>query len=350
MIDERELERWLAASLSRQGVPGGAAGVLVRERIVSAAAGKARLDTGQPFTPDTLFQFGSITKLYTATLVMQAVERERLDLNDRVMEILPALRPADDRFREVRLRHLLTHTSGLPPQHYVDTGRGDDCLARYVDVLNDVRLDHEPGAKRAYANANFVLAGRILEVIHGQVWDKVLLERLLVPAGLTETFTDPQPIVIRRFALGYYPGEDGRPAAPAWGGMRCYAPGGSTPASTISDLLRFASIHLNQGVAVTGARVLEARTVEQMQAELYPAFEPDAPAGLGPVAGGIGWAHYDVCGARWIGHDGSTAGQVTILRTLPAARCAFVVFANAANGYGVLEDLIEPIASSLSNA
>ncbi len=103
--------------------------------------------TGVEVTPDSLFQIGSITKVWTATLVMQLVDEGGLDLDAPVVEALPGFRVADpDVTRTVTMRHLLTHTSGIDGDVFTDTGRGDDCVERYVAGLEGRRA--EPSARR----------------------------------------------------------------------------------------------------------------------------------------------------------------------------------------------------------
>ena len=80
--------------------------------------------------------------------------------------------------RRTTVRQLLTHTSGIDGDVFTDTGRGDDCVQRYVELLADVDAVFEPGTAYSYCNAGFVLLGRIIEVLDGRTWDE-----MPVPAG-----------------------------------------------------------------------------------------------------------------------------------------------------------------------
>ena len=152
--------------------------------MTEAAAGVLSTRTAYPATADSLWQIGSITKVYTATLIMQLVEEGRLDLDAPVVEVLPELRLVDpDVTKSVTPRHLLSHTSGIPGDLFLDTGRGDDCLARYVSALEDLSLTHPLGATMSYCNSGYVMAGRIIEQLTDQVWDRALADRLLTPSG-----------------------------------------------------------------------------------------------------------------------------------------------------------------------
>ena len=108
--------------------------------------GVLSLRTEAPTTADSLFQIGSITKVWTATVIMQLVDEGRLELDTPVVEVLPDLRLSDAEVtRTVTIRHLLTHTSGIDGDVFTDTGRGDECLERYVALLADVAQNHPLG-------------------------------------------------------------------------------------------------------------------------------------------------------------------------------------------------------------
>ena len=117
----------------RHRVPGASLAVLVDGEVTALATGVLHKGTGVEATTDSLFQVGSITKAYTATVVLRLVDQGLATVDAPVAEILPGFRVADPEVsRRVTLRHLLCHTSGINGDFFHDTGRGDDCLARYV--------------------------------------------------------------------------------------------------------------------------------------------------------------------------------------------------------------------------
>ena len=148
----RHWEHRLAALAKRHQVPGAQLGILRyspgrEDELVEAAYGTLNLATGAPATTTSLFQIGSITKVWTATVVMQLVDEGLVELDTPVVEVLPELRLADpDVTKSVTIRHLLTHTSGIDGDVFTDTGRGDDCLEKYVDAAR--RGGPEPPARR----------------------------------------------------------------------------------------------------------------------------------------------------------------------------------------------------------
>ena len=152
-VDAAHWQRRLAALAKRHSVPGAQLGILrlagegADDELVTVASGILNVDTGVATTTDSLFQIGSISKVWTATVAMQLVDEGLLDLDAPVVEVLPELRLADpDVTKQVTLRHLLTHTSGIDGDVFTDTGRGDDCLEKYVALLGRRRA--EPSARR----------------------------------------------------------------------------------------------------------------------------------------------------------------------------------------------------------
>jgi CubicO group peptidase (beta-lactamase class C family) len=118
--------------LTRQTrVPGAVLGIWACGQEILAAAGLLNRATGIQVSTDSLFQVGSITKLCTATMIMQLIDQDLLSLDTTVAQVLPGVRlGAAGLAGQVTVAHLLTHTSGIDGDIFTDTGRGDDCVAR----------------------------------------------------------------------------------------------------------------------------------------------------------------------------------------------------------------------------
>lgn len=209
MTDTTDLSaRWtarLTELAARHSVPGANLGILHRgELIAEAAAGLANTDAGIETTTDTLFQIGSISKVWTTTVAMALVDEGLLELDAPIVSVLPELRLANEELTQgVTLRHLLDHTSGIDGDLFTDTGRGDDCLEKFAALLGDGTPNHPLGATMSYCNAGFTLLGRVLEVVTGVQWDELMRERLFRPLGLTHTVTLPEEALRFRAAIGH---------------------------------------------------------------------------------------------------------------------------------------------------
>src|ERR1700691_990696 len=222
-------------------VPGATLGIWSDDQEVLAAHGVLNRATQVPVTADSLFQIGSITKIWTATMTMQLIDEGLLSLDMTVADALPGIRLGTaDIGAQVTVWHLLTHTSGIDGDIFTDTGRGDDCIERYVDELAAAPSTFGVGAAYSYCNSGFVLLGRIIEVLDGQSWDESLRERLTGPLALTHTVTLPEEEILYHGAVGHHGSGD---PVQVWGLPRSVGPAGLITAAA-SDLLTFARLHL----------------------------------------------------------------------------------------------------------
>lgn len=316
-LDQQHWQDRLRTLADKHGVVGASLAVGHGGDTFEVATGVLNLRTGQPATPDSLFQIGSITKVWTATLVMQLVDEGLLDLDEPVVKHLPDFTVADpDLTKTLTTRQLLAHTSGMDGDRFLDTGRGDDALEKYVDALADLTQIHPQGATMSYCNSGFTLLGRLVEVLRGHTWDAVLRERLFVPLGLDAAGTLPEEALLYGAATGHLvlPGSDEPIVTTQWGIYRSAGPAGLIHSPT-RDLLTFARLHLDGGMAPDGTRVLSAESVAAMQ---EPQVEVPDPYTLGSHWG-LGWILMTWDGQRVFGHDGATLGQGAFLRILPDA-------------------------------
>ncbi len=344
-----ELPGSLAEAARRYRVPGASLAVALADEQVELATGVLNTVTGVEATTDSVFQIGSITKLFTTTLIMQLVDEGRVTLDEPVRGYLPELSFADPVATEsVTLRHLLTHTSGIDGDFFLDTGRGDDCIERYVLALSAIPQLHPVGAKFSYCNAGFVVAGRIIERFTGMTWDTALRQRVVNPIGASTMATLPEEAILLRAAAGHIPapGREFR-LAPLWALPRSNGPAGATPFAAARDLLAFARMHMAGGES-PGGRVLSEASVGAMR-EPQVDLDPQAD----PSRWGLGWMLFDWGGRRVIGHDGGTIGQASFLRILPEDGLAVSLLTNGGNTaafsrrilgdvFGVLADIALP--------
>ncbi len=350
-VDAAHWQRRLAALASKHRVPGAALGILrVRpgreDELVELAYGVLNKDTGVEATADSLFQIGSISKVWTATVVMQLVDEGLLDLDAPIADVLPELRLADPNVtKQVTMRHLLTHTSGIDGDIFADTGRGDDCVEKYVARLAEVAQNHPLGATWSYCNSGFALAGRVIEKLTGGTWDKAMRERIFGPLGLEHTVTLPEEALMYRAAVGHVTEGAGEPArAPVWSLPRSLGPAGII-CSTVADVLGFARLHLTGGLAPDGTRLLgeaSAAAMSDVHADL-----PDKHA-LGD-SWGLGWSRFGWDGRRLIGHDGNTIGQSAFLRLLPDEGLAVTLLTNGGATRDLYQDLYREMFADLAD-
>ncbi|MEJ2088537.1 MAG: serine hydrolase, partial [Gammaproteobacteria bacterium] len=264
-----DLPDLLKRGVRRFNVPGAALAVYRRGRVYEAAAGVLNVDTRVTVTTDSVFQIGSISKIFTTTLIMQLVDEGLLDLDAPVCDYLPGFAVADGTVsRSVTPRHFLTHSSGIEGDFFVDSGRGDDSVARLQDMGTMLPNLFPPGERLSYCNFGFAMLGRIIEVLTGLTWDRAMRERLFEPLGMEHALTLPEETVKFRAAIGHVPNPTRRsenmitPMPWLFFGQKA---AGTTPTMSAADLLKFAAMHLDRGTTKSGERILSRQSVRQMQ-------------------------------------------------------------------------------------
>ena len=305
-------QRWqdtLDSLCRKHGVPAASLAVLVDGEVHGAACGVLNTDTGVEATTDAVFQLGSISKVYTATLIARLVQAGRLTVDARVRDIVPefclATPAAADR---ITVRQLLSHTSGLDGDFYRDTGRGDDCLARYVEQCAELDLVHPVGEAMSYSNAGYGVLGRMVERLTGTTWDAALAHWVLGPLSVPRTGTLPEGMLRFRAAVGH----DGEPPVPVERLVlpRSIGPAGGVWASA-ADVLALARLHLTDPTL---------KWLREPQAEV-----PDEGR---PIRRALGWIQYGWDGREVFGHDGETPGQFAFLRIVPDRQLAVALLTN----------------------
>lgn len=329
----------LAELAHEHRVPGASLAIWSGSELVEDACGVANVATGVEVSEDTLFQIGSITKLYTATLVMQLVEQGLIELDSPVCRYLPGIRFADEHATQsVTVAHLLAHTSGLEGDHVVDGDRGADALERYVSTCGDLGSLTQPGERFSYCNAGYVILGRLVAVLREQAWDDALREQLLAPLGAKTTLTLPDEVILHSAAVGHLldaaAGGEAR-RVDRWGIPRSMGPAGIICA-TAREVIEFARMHLARGSAPTGSHIFSSESAAAMQRS-----QTSLPRGIEPGLDGwgLGWMIFDWGGERIVGHDGGTFGQFAFLRMAPDRDYAVALLTNCSAGPGLARDL-----------
>ncbi|MCC6793250.1 MAG: beta-lactamase family protein [Thermomicrobiales bacterium] len=314
----------IESEIARWGVTGLAIGILDGGETETAAYGVENIHTGAPVRPETLFQIGSISKIFTTTLVMSLVDEGALDLDRPVIGYLPDLPLADESARAtITLRHLVTHMSGFFGDRFDDHGRGDDALAGTVAAFGDLPQQTAPGELWTYCNAGFDLAGRVAEVVTGKTFESLVRDRVFEPLGLDRATYFPDEAILFPVAVGHAKGGNGEPVvAKPWPIPRNSNPAGGVSAN-VGELLRFASMHMQDG-ELDGKRVISAESARAMRTQQTIA----APFSTW----GLGWQRREVDGALFIEHGGATNGFMARLVTIPERNFAIAILTNHAAG------------------
>lgn len=319
-----DLQDFVSEKARELGVPGVAAGVVVDGQEQTAFAGVTSVENPLEVNADTLFQFGSTGKTYTATAMMRLVEQGKVDLDAPVRSYVPELTLKDAEVAEkVTVLQLFNHTAGWQGDYIKDFGDGDDALERYVASMAGIEQVTPLGATVSYNNASLSLAGHLIAKVTGGTFEQAIKELLLEPLGMDMTLFTPNEVMSRRFVVGHTLHDDGRiTVARPWAMPRSAAPAGGMSA-TVGDQLTWARFHLGDGTAKDGTRILSAETLRRMQ---RPTVEMPGSA-LGDAMG-ISWLLKDVGGTQLVGHGGTTHGQYSNFSLVPSRGFAVTCLSN----------------------
>jgi CubicO group peptidase (beta-lactamase class C family) len=310
----------LGELIARHDVPGAQVAVLADGRIEDDAAGVLSRHTRVEATTDSVFKIGSITKLWTATLVQQLADEGRLDLDRPVSDYRPGV-------GKFTARQLLTHTSGMDANHFVDAGRSDDAIEKFVDTLTGVDHPFAPGTVFSYSNSGFATLGRLVEVLRGKRFHDVLRERIATPLGLRTVAVDPYEAILHRAAVGHF---DGGEPTTSWAVRYHCTPSGSHLAISARELLEFVRMHLTDP---------KLAALRETQLDEIPDF------GGGQVGWGLGWMCYR---DGVVGHTGVSKGQKAFLRVAPSAGVAVAVLTNSAGGAPMAYEIFAQVLHDLA--
>jgi len=312
------------AEMERHNIPGSAIGITHQGERFTAGLGVTSIDNPLPVTETTLFQVGSITKTFTATIILRLVEGGKLTLDTRVQEILPEFKLKDQGASEkCTIRHLLTHSGGWVGDFFIDTGPGDDALEKYVQRMVELDQVVPIGSYYSYNNAGFCLLGLIIERMLKKPFQEVLEEVILSPLGLENSFLNPTDVMVKRFAVGHQTNAGVLSVAQPWPIPRYAGPAGGL-ACDVGDLLSYAQFHMD-GKTRTKDPILKPETRTMMQ-------EKQLEIRAEKEFVGLSWFADIFDGKAVLTHGGGTNGQISRIFYLPDANAALVVLTNSDQG------------------
>jgi CubicO group peptidase (beta-lactamase class C family) len=266
------------------------------------------IETKRPMSKDAIFRLASMTKPITGVAIMMLVEEGKVRLTDPVSKFIPEFKnlnvavakqagaagrgapppqfytvPAE---REITVRDLLTHTSGLvsgpiSTAEAAKIGRKPtDTLADYIPRLGSIPLEFQPGSRWSYSpGAGFDTLGRIVEIASGQTFDVFLKQHILDPLGMKDTFFSPPEDRTPRFASNYQKTAKGLEKQPDPGATKYFSGSGGLR-STAEDYSQFGQMLVNGG-QLNGKRLLSPRSVELMGSVFAPDTLPGRARGEG---------------------------------------------------------------------
>ena len=323
VVDFSGLEKVALAELKQTNTPGAAVAVVSGGRLVFAKGlGTANIETGASVTPDMLFRIGSVTKIFTAAVLVTLAEDEQINLNEPIGKYIKGL---NAKLAVVTAHQLMSHTAGMTDESPSDYGSHDDsALAAYVRSLKEDHFFTEHGRIFSYSNPGFDVAGFLIEEVGGRPYADAMSERLFKPMGMNRTTFRPTVAMTYPLSQGHSLSGNAKPEVIRPFGDNVAGWPDGFMFSSVYDLARFTIVFMNGGT-IDGKQVLTSTAVAKLSrpyADLHSRFRFEN----GKY--GYGLFVHNYRGADVIWHAGLTPGFGALLQMVPAHRFAVIVLAN----------------------
>jgi len=275
--------------------------------LLDKGYGMADLEWGNANAPDVKFRLGSLTKQFTATLVLLLQQDGKLKLDDPVSKYLP---DAPKAWEKITLANLLGHTSGIPSftgmKEFAVWRMSPHTTEEELALLRYKPLDFEPGSEFVYSDSNYEVLGAVIEKVSGKQYGDLLRERIFDPLGMKDSGLDTDELILPKRAQGYMPGKEGLVLARSQSMTVPWAAGSIY--STTGDLLKWEH-------GLFGGNVLSSDSLKAM-----------TTPGKGDYGLGVMVSEQD--GLKVVRHGGSIEGFNTYLIYVPARKIAVIVLSN----------------------
>lgn len=323
-----DVDRYVQGFMDKRHVPGVSIAVVQDGKLVLAKGyGLANVELSVEATADTVYQLASVTKTFTATAIMMLARDGKLSLDDKITERLSDL---PDAWREVTVRQLLNHTSGIKSYTSVEDfpkmTRKDFTQREILDLVAKDPLEFQPGEKMSYSNTGYFLLGMLIEKAAGKPYGEFMDERIFRPLGMSHTRANDLRAIIPNRADGYsWDGKELRngeyvsPTQPFAAGMLV---------STVGDLAKW-------DAAIAGRTLLDESTYEEM-------WKPTSLNDGSESGYGLGWGLSKVNGRRRVSHGGGIPGFSTEFERYPDDGLTVIVLTNSEGGHA------EPLARGVA--
>ena len=322
------------AQMREQKIPGVSLAVIRDGKIIKATGyGLANVELNVPVTPQSAFHTESVGKTFTAVGMMILVEEGKVGLDDKITHYLPESPKA---WKDVTVRQLMTHTSGIPDYIGEFSGkmlvdlRRDYTEEQLLRVIAAAPMAFQPGEKRVYSNSGFVILGALIHRVSGKPWAEFLQERIFGPLGMTATRVISEADIIPNRSSGYHLVQG------QWKNVHWIAPTLNETAdgalyTTVLDMAKF-----DEGLSTN--KILKRATLDQMWIPIKLNNGETFPQGLC-------WRIDDVNGHRLAWKDGVWQGYTTVMSRYLDDHLTVVVLTNLGESEGIPKQIADQVAA-----
>lgn len=336
-LEIARVDQLFAAEEARDNIASVTVGVVSGPNLVwTKSYGLANIARKIPANSDTTYRIGSITKQFTAIMLLQLVRDGKVHLSDPVGKYYPEIKNISNAYPyapPITLLQLATHTSGLArepgdkqtPTETFLTGQVADWEKTLAAALPHTHYAYEPGTRYSYSNIGFAILGAALARAAGEPYTSYVQEHILAPLGMTHTGFEQNPAILRTLAQGYEIRNgvpDPRPASTDLRNGRGYKIPNGALFTTVGDLARFVSFEMGYGPD----SVLEKSVLDDFHSRVYSA-NGDLSYGYG-----IGFMLMRKGDVIALGHGGSVAGFRAGAYYSPSTKVGIIFLRNAGGG------------------
>ncbi|WP_256989298.1 serine hydrolase [Bacillus sp. EB106-08-02-XG196] len=308
-----DVDKFVTNYIERNGLPGASIVVVKKGKLVYEK-GYGHDSEGKPITETSLMRIGSTSKSFTAFAVLQLVDEGKLRLDDPVIKYLSEVKIDDPRWKEVTVRQLLSHTSGIPNPIIVPPANN---LRAGVERLNDWKLQSNPGEKYYYSNGNYWVLALLVEEVSEIEFSQYLKQKIFSPLGMDDSLTTVNSTdFVQGLPKGYVTAYG---TAIPWTELKAMDMGAGSVISTASDMGKWLSMHTNIGKNESGQQLLSKELLEE-------SYSPQP----GSEKYGLGWSlsSPNVKPER-ISHSGALSTYQTQQDIVPSSGYAVAVLLNS---------------------
>ena len=308
--DERVIDRFISTEMGRQKIPGVSLAVIEDGKpLIVKGYGFANLEHRVPVKSETFFQSASVGKQFTAMAVMLLVEDGKLELDQKVAKYLDV----PDSWKDITVRHLLTHTSRLPRRVEDMDERRDYTDAELWALIKKSGPTSQPGESFRYSNLGYLTLGFLINKVAGKSYYDFMQERVFKPLGMTTARTNSEADIVPNRAAGYRL-VNGEVKNQEWVSPSMNSGPDGSFYFTIRDMVQW-------DAGLTGGRLLKRSSFDAMWT---PVRLNDGTT----HAYGFGWNVRELAGHRVIEHDGGYQGFASQISRYPDDNISVILFAN----------------------
>lgn len=322
-----DVDKFVKAEMEKQKIPGVALAIVNEGKIsYSKGYGFANLEHQVPVKVETIFQSGSVGKQFTSAAIMLLVEDGKINLEDKITKYF---KDTPETWKNITVRHLLTHTSGMTDYPEPFDYRKDYTEGDLYKMITEIPLGFQPGEKWSYSNLGYVTLGILIRKVSGKYFGDFLQERVFKPLDMKTARVISEADIVPNRAAGYVLVK-GELKNQEWVSPSLNSTGDGALYLTLGDMAKW-------DAALYGEKLFKKTSLEQMWSPVKLNDGKTHPYGFG-------WALGKVSGSQTVEHGGAWQGFKTYIARYLDEKTTIIVFANA--GHANINRLAQGIAKS----